>query len=142
MWVCPPYGDATKARILGHIDNLQPVLEENQDVIAAVQMGFVGIWGENYYTDYFGDSSGNGAGFLSNANWTDRKEVLARLLAAVPTSRMVQVRYPQKKQKFLYGNAAGTSAAASPPITESQAHDGSDIARIGFHNDCLLGGPG
>ena len=140
-FACPPYGDADKARVLGHIADLEPVLEENQDVIAAVQMGFVGIWGENYYTDFFGDSSSNGAGFLSSANWTDRKDVLSALLAAVPESRMVQVRYPQKKQKFLYGNAAGTSAAASPPISEAQAHDGSDIARIGFHNDCLLAGP-
>ncbi len=141
MWVCPPYGDAIKAWVLSHIDDLKAVLEANQDVIAAVQMGFIGIWGENYYTDFFGDSSANGTGFLSSANWTDRKDVLARLLAAVPDSRMAQVRYPQKKQKFIYGNSAGTSAAASPPITAAQAHNGSDIARIGFHNDCLLAGP-
>jgi hypothetical protein len=141
MWVCPPYGDTIKAWVLDHIDDLAAVLEANQDVIAAVQMGFIGIWGENYYTDFFGDASANDAGFLSSANWTDRKDVLARLLVAVPKSRMVQVRYPQKKQKFLYGNAAGTSSAASPPITAGQAHDGSDIARIGFHNDCLLAGP-
>ncbi len=141
MWVCPPYGDTTKTWVLNHVDDLQAVLEANQDVIAAVQMGFIGIWGENYYTDYFGDPSVNGTGFLSSANWTDRKEVLARLLATVPESRMVQVRYPQKKQKFIYGNGAGTSPAASPPITAAQAHDGSDIARIGLHNDCLLAGP-
>lgn len=140
-WVCPPYGDATKAWVLSHIDDLKPVLEANQDVIAAVQMGFIGIWGENYYTDEFGDPSVNGTGFLSSANWTDRKDVLARLLSAVPKSRMVQVRYPQKKQKFIYGNAAGTSSATSPPIAAEQAHDGSDLARIGFHNDCLLAGP-
>ncbi len=141
MWVCPPYGDAIKSWVLSHIDDLEAVLDANQDVIAAVQMGFIGIWGENYYTDYFGDASVNGAGFLSSANWTDRKDVLARLLAAVPSSRMAQVRYPQKKQKFIYGNAAGTSSAESPPITAAQAHDGSDIARIGFHNDCLLASP-
>ena len=141
MWICPPYGDAVKAWVLDHIDDLKTVLEANQDVIAAVQLGFIGTWGENYYTDYFGDASPNGAGYLSSADWTNRKDVLAALLAAVPDSRMVQVRYPQKKQKFIYGNAAGTSSAESPPITAAQAHDGSDIARIGFHNDCLLAGP-
>ena len=141
MWICPPYGDAIKAWVLDHVNDLEAVLEANQDVIAAVQMGFIGMWGEGYYTDFFGDASTNGTGFLSSANWTDRKDVLAQLLAAVPDGRMVQVRYPQKKQKYIYGNAAGTSAASSPPITAAQAHDGSDIARIGFHNDCLLAGP-
>ncbi len=137
-WVCPPYGDASKAQVLAHIAQLEAVLTTNKDVIAIVQMGFIGIWGENYYTDFFGDASVNGQGYLSSQNWTDRKDVLSALLDAVPTDRMVQVRYPQMKQKFLYGNAAGTNAASSPPITPGQAHNGSDIARIGIHNDCLL----
>lgn len=137
-WVCPPYGDATEAQVLAHIAQLGPVLAANQDVVAVVQMGFIGIWGENYYTDYFGDASVNGQGYLSSQNWTDRKDVLSALLDALPASRMVQVRYPQMKQKFLYGNAAPTTSAA---ITPAQAHNGSDIARIGFHNDCLLANP-
>lgn len=140
--ICPPYGDAAKARVLSHIDALGPVLEQGSDVIAAVQLGFIGIWGENYYTDYFGDPSPNSVTpFLSGADWTERKEVLERLLRVVPPTRMVQVRYPQKKQKYLYGNATGTSAAESPPITIAEAHNGSDIARVGHHNDCLLAGP-
>ena len=58
--ICPPYGDASKAVVLNHIVQLKPVLTENADVIACVQLGFIGIWGENYYTDYFGDASPNG----------------------------------------------------------------------------------
>ena len=137
-WICPPYGDADKNRILGHINQLKQVLHTNQDVIALVQMGFIGTWGENYYTDHFGDASPNGQGFLSSQNWTNRKEILEALLNAVPTDRMVQVRYPQIKQKYIYGNNAGTSPLTSPPIASAQAYNGSDIARIGFHNDCLL----
>lgn len=47
-----PYGDASRTRVLGHIAQLKPVLQANADVIATVQVGFVGAWGEWYYTDY------------------------------------------------------------------------------------------
>lgn len=137
-WICPLYGDADKAQMLTHIAQLKPVLQANADVIAVAQMGFIGTWGENYYTDHFGDASPNGQGYLSSQNWTDRKDILAALLDAVPAERMVQVRYPQMKQKFLFGNTATTDASSSPPINPAQAYDGSDIARIGFHNDCLM----
>ena len=140
-WICQPYGDASKTQMLAHIAQLKPVLQANADVIAVTQMGFIGTWGESYYTDHFGDASPNGQGFLADSNWTDRKDILAALLDAVPISRMVQVRYPQMKQKHLYGNAINTTAAQSPPITPAEAHTGSDIARIGFHNDCLLASP-
>ncbi|MEZ4885271.1 MAG: DUF4832 domain-containing protein [Chitinophagales bacterium] len=132
---CPPYGDAPKARVLAHISQLAPYLQANEDVILVVQNGFIGIWGEQYYTDYFGDASGQGAGKLTNQNWQDRIEVLSALLDAVPESRMVQVRYPQMKQKYVYGGAASVTSAA---MTSEQAHNASDIARIGFHNDCFL----
>jgi len=50
-WICPPYGDASKANVISHIAQLDTVLETNKDIIATVQMGFIGVWGENYYTD-------------------------------------------------------------------------------------------
>ena len=133
-WICPPYGDADKATVLQHIGQLGPVLQANKDVIAAVQMGFIGTWGENYYTDHFGDASY--APFkLTDANWTDRNEVLSALLGAVPADRFVQVRYPQLKQRLVYGVSAPTSSAA---LTAGEAYSGSTKARLGFHNDCLL----
>ncbi len=132
---CPPYGDAPKSRVLSHIADLAPYLQANEDVILAVQNGFIGVWGEQYYTDYFGDASSQGAGKLTNQNWQDRIDVLSALLDAVPESRMVQVRYPQMKQKYVYGVTAPVTSAA---ITSIQAHNTTDIARIGFHNDCFL----
>lgn len=137
-FICPPYGDAPKAIVLNHISQLAPILETNKDVIAAVQMGFIGTWGENYYTDFFGDASSQGNGKLFDADWNNRGEVLAALLAAVPKERMVQVRYPQAKQRFIYGVNAPTNSA---PLSSAGAYSGADIARIGFHNDCLLAGP-
>lgn len=135
-FICPPYGDAGKAKVLEHIAQLKSVLAENADVIACVQMGFIGVWGEQYYTDYFGDASGNGAaGKLLDNNWNDRIEVLKALLDAVPVDRMIQVRYPQIKQRTIYGIHAATNVAA---LTESEAFKPTDKARIGFHNDCFL----
>ncbi|MDT0678556.1 DUF4832 domain-containing protein [Autumnicola musiva] len=133
---CPPYGDASKEIILQHIDQVGPILSANADVIFTIQMGFIGIWGEQYYTDHFGDASSNGnQGKLTDENWEDRIEVLKALLDAVPKEIMVQVRYPQIKQRAVYGIDAETSSA---PLTKDEAFSGSDKARIGIHNDCLF----
>jgi hypothetical protein len=134
-FACPPYGDASKSIVLQHIGQLKPALQQNADVIAVLQMGFIGIWGENYYTDHFGDPSSNGQGKLMNNNWTDRSEILKALLDAMPADRMVQVRIPQMKQRFVYGINASTSV---PALTEAEAFSHADKARIGFHNDCFL----
>lgn len=134
-FACPPYGDAPKSIVLQHIAQLKPVLRQNADVIAVLQMGFIGIWGENYYSDHFGDPSSNGQGKLMDNNWTDRVEILKALLDAMPQDRMVQVRIPQMKQRFVYGVNASTSV---PALTEAEAFSDADKARIGFHNDCFL----
>lgn len=137
-WVCPPYGDAPKEIVLNHISQLKPLLQKNADVIACMQLGFIGIWGENYYSDYFGDPSQNGKGKLLDKNWIDRFDVLKALLDALPKERMIQVRVPQMKQRYVYGVNAPTSAAA---LTEAEAFTETDKARIGFHNDCFLSSP-
>ena len=136
-FICPPYGDAAKSMVLQHLAQLKPVLAASADVIAVVQMGLIGTWGENYYTDYFGDASRNGQSKLLDNNWNDRNEVIRALLDAVPADRMIQVRYPQIKQRFLNGINAGVSTA---PMTEADAFNATDKARIGYHNDCFLAG--
>ena len=134
-FACPPYGDASKNIVLQHIGQLKTVLQQNADVIAVLQMGFIGIWGENYYSDHFGDPSSNAQGRLMDNNWIDRSEVLQALLNALPDDRMVQVRIPQMKQRFIYGVNASTGV---PPLTDAEAFTNTDKARIGFHNDCFL----
>jgi Domain of unknown function (DUF4832)/Domain of unknown function (DUF4874) len=136
--ICPPYGDARSEIVFQHIVQLKPLLQKNADVIAVMQEGFIGIWGENYFTDYFGDASKNGFGKITDSGWTIRNEFLKRLLDALPKERMIQVRTPQIKQKFVYGPSAKTTSA---PLEISQAYSETDIARLGFHNDCFLSGP-
>lgn len=133
--ICPPYGDAPRHIVLNHIRQLKPLLRKNADIIAVMQEGFIGIWGENYFTDYFGDASMNGPGKILDSSWLHRNELLKALLDAMPGTRMVQVRTPQIKQKFVYGPAASVH---SPPLKKSEAFAKSDKSRIGFHNDCFL----
>jgi Domain of unknown function (DUF4832)/Domain of unknown function (DUF4874) len=136
--ICPPYGDAPKAIVLEHIKQLAPLFKKHDAIIAVLQEGFIGIWGESFYTDYFGDPGGNGPGRMFDSSWRDRGEVLHALLAALPQDRMVQVRTPQIKQKFVYGPEAPVEAK---PLSPTDAFTGTEAARIGFHNDCFLSGP-
>jgi hypothetical protein len=115
--------DTTKAWMLTHIGQLKPLLQSNSDVITTLQAGFIGIWGEWYYTDYFGSN-----GVISAAQWADRQEVLQALLDALPASRTVQVRTPAFKKRF-YGTA---------PLTATEAFSNTYKARVGQHNDCFL----
>lgn len=135
-----PYGDPEKETILAHIQQLQPILTDNTDVILALQQGFIGAWGEQYYTDNF-SPAGDVTASYTDQNWIDRSEVLAALLAATTESTMVQVRTPQAKQKFVYGAAAPITTGISGTdgsLTLASAFSGEDIARLGFHNDCFL----
>jgi hypothetical protein len=134
-WPPPtPYGDAPVARVLKHIQQLTPILRQNADVIEVVQSGFVGLWGEGYYTDHF--SNPQDPSQVSDQNWADRKAVVTALLTALPKNRMVQVRTPYMKQR-MFGVPTGTEGA----LTAEQAYDGSALARIGHHNDCFLASP-
>ena len=123
-----PYGDAPKAWVFTHIKQLEPILRENSDVIAAVQAGFIGTWGEWYYTDHFVDNPYE-LWNISPTQWANRRDVLQWLLDALPPSRMIQVRAPRYKM-----NTFGTTT----PLSLAQAYDNSDLARIGQHNDCFL----
>src|ERR1700730_7190684 len=57
------------------------------------------------------------------------------MLTALPKDRMVQVRTPQFKERYVYGIQANVN---SPAMTDAEAFTETDKARIGFHNDCFL----
>ena len=115
----PPYNDASKERILTHINQLSGVLKENSDVIAVMQAGFIGLWGEWWYSDHF----------QPGADSIERAEVLLGILDALPTTRMVQLRTPGYKQNIFSDTA---------PVDQVTAHKGSHQARTGHHNDCFV----
>jgi hypothetical protein len=128
----PPYGDAPRERVLKHISQLAPVLRANTDVIATVQAGFIGLWGEGYYTDYFAADPSN-PGVVTSRDWANRRAVFSALLRALPKTRTIDVRTMQMKQKTL-DRPSGTEGA----LTAEEAFSGSPASRIGHHNDCFL----
>jgi hypothetical protein len=107
--------DAPLEVILGHIQQLAPLLEDHADVIYVLQAGFIGAWGE-----WHGSTAGNDTAEA-------RALVLGELLDALPDDRMVQVRTPMFKAEALGG-----------PLSAVDAFDGGPAARVGHHNDCLL----
>ena len=117
--------EAPVARVLAHIDQLAPYFRTNSDVIDIVESGFVGAWGEGYYSQNFGNK-----GVRTVTDWANRKAVVTRLLQAVPSTRMVQLRTPLMK-RTMYGSA---------PVSSANAYSGSAMARLGHHNDCFLAG--
>jgi hypothetical protein len=104
--------DATLTRVLGHIEQLKPVLAANADVIAYLQAGFIGAWGE-WHT--------------SSNNLTEpgpRTQIRDALLSALPADRFLQLRYPAYLMQW------------APQVPGWR--DGSPASRIGAHNDCFL----
>ncbi|MGW0231192.1 DUF4832 domain-containing protein [Actinopolymorpha singaporensis] len=131
----PPYGDAPKERVLRHVAQLTPVLRANADVIATVQAGFIGLWGEGYYTDHFVADPLHPEN-VTPQDWANRREVFLALLRALPTTRTVQVRTMLMKQKTV-DRPTGKEGALTP----AEAYSGTPVARIGHHNDCFLASP-
>jgi hypothetical protein len=111
------YTDASVAVISGHLDQLKPILEENKDVIAFVQAGFVGAWGEWYYTTNQLTTPAN------------KKLILDKLLAAFPKEIKIQVRTPKIKQDFV---------ATTTAMDATVGYGTTNTARLGFHNDCFM----
>ena len=106
----------TKAQILAHIAQLAPVVNANKDVIVAIQAGFIGKYGEWYYT---GSSEFGNADYTqyTTTQWANRKVVMDAMINSFDISIPLQVRYVYIKQK-MYGN--------------------SYVGRIGFYNDAFL----
>ena len=113
--------DAVPDTVELHLAQLQPYLQKNADVIYVVEAGFIGSWGEWYYTKNYGNESQH-----MNAK---RRRVVDALLMNVPQDRFVLFRYPMIKTEYFGDNT---------PLTSIEAFTGTDRARMGCHNDAFL----
>ncbi len=117
--------DAPQQWVFRHIDQLTPIFQEYADVIYCVQAGFIGVWGEWYYTTHFNFEAD------TEAEFAPRKQLIDKLLAAFPESRQIGLRTPAFKVQYMGSSYTDT-------ITAAIAHDGSPQARLGGHNDCFV----
>lgn len=113
--------DATLSIALQHLSQYKQKLKDNADVIYVVQAGFVGAWGEWYYSDNFG----NQTSYMT----TNRRILVDSLLKAVPSNRFIQLRTPLFKTDYI---------GDTKPLTKAEAYKNTPKARIGHHNDAFL----
>ena len=108
--------DATKTQILAHIQQVAPLIQANKDVISIYQYGWIGCWGETYYTSQIAEFGNGDTTAITTAQWANRKQIVDAMLAATPIEIPIQVRYVYDKQRmYPTGNN-----------------------RIGFYNDAFL----
>ena len=107
--------DAPLNIVLQQIAQLKPILTQYSDVIAVMQAGFIGAWGEWH-------DSTNGLTTLTN-----RSKIANAILDALPTTRMIEIRTPYRANDIF----------PTPP-DQSTAFNGSKASRVGQHNDCFV----
>ncbi len=118
-----PIFDATEDVTLAHIAQLAPVLQKNVDVIAVFQAGFIGAWGEWYFSTHYGNASA--------PDYAKRKVIVDALLDVMPEDRMISMRTPLIKTKML-------NISFQDSLIRSEAHNATKKARLAHHNDCFL----
>lgn len=116
--------DATPQWVAEHISQIQPILQEYSDVIMTFQAGFVGVWGEWYYTENFVFNPQNAAEHAL------RKEVTDAMLEALPADRTIALRTPMFK-RWMYADSY------TDTLTVNTAYNGSAKSRISCFNDCF-----
>lgn len=110
---------STYDKMIDHINQIQAdgLLEDYKDIIAFVETGFVGSWGEHWGGKY--------------CSFEDKARLVDLLLDAVPEEIPITVRTP-----MTFVTWAGI---AEEDLGEYIAEPGSDAARIGLYNDGYMG---
>ena len=113
--------DATPEWVKRHLEQLKPHLAANADVIYVLEAGFVGVWGEWYYSQNYGNETQHVT--------ENRRKVIEYLFANAPADRFILFRYPMIKTDYL---------GDSRPLTAEEGFSGTVRARMGCHNDAFL----
>lgn len=92
----PNWKDEEEAEewIYKHIEQLKPILEKNSGLIAAMQAGFLGRWGEWHNTSIL----------LGPNSQRVKNGVVNKLLAALPEPYNIEMRYPSHKNALTLEN--------------------------------------
>jgi len=117
--------EASKDIILQHIEQIKPILQEYADVIFVMEAGFIGTWGEWYYTTHFTENP------QTDEEFAERRPVLDALLDAMPKERMICVRTPKFKMRCYGWTLADT-------LTRAEAYGSTPKARLACHDDAFM----
>lgn len=110
--------EATFDRIISHINQVAPALRANSDVIAYMEAGFIGMYGEWHYFN---------CGKNDPHSVENRKKILFSILDAVPNI-LVVLRYNFHK-RAIFGSDI--------PLEPDSAFSGSRRSRVGANNDAF-----
>jgi Domain of unknown function (DUF4832)/Domain of unknown function (DUF4874) len=156
--------DPNMGVILNHLENLRDVFKDNAEVIAYVDAGLLGTYGEWAYASDQGVGSllsgfadnlapdpkyGYSDGNVPNAN---TQKIIAKFLEVLPKSRAIAIRNPEQRITLLQGTVNSSVTApilansfdpriwnpALTTITDATAFQNTPLARLGAHNDCFL----
>jgi Domain of unknown function (DUF4832)/Domain of unknown function (DUF4874) len=156
--------DPTKQVVLNHLEDLRGTLTNNVDVIAYVDAGLLGTYGEWAYATDQGTGSllwgfanapkpdaqyGYSDGGVVNAN---TQQVIQKFLDVLPGSRAITIRTPSQRISLLQATpdsgvtAPGLNDSYDPrtwvpaqtTITDATAFQNTNLARLGSLNDCFL----
>ncbi len=110
---------ATYEKMIEHIEQIRAdgFLEDYKDIIAYVESGFVGSWGEHWGGKY--------------CSFPDKARLVDILLDVVPEEITITVRTP-----LTFATWAGIEESE---LGEYISEPGSDAARIGLYNDGYMG---
>jgi hypothetical protein len=113
----------TMPMIQEHLEQLEPIIIKNSDVIFVFQAGFLGTWGEWH-----------------NQRETSQKVhaecagMVDKILDILPGEKSTQVRVSCFKRWILKEGSTGSFSV----LDKKSANNDSIISRIGFHNDGFL----
>ena len=123
--------DPQKGVILAHLDQLAPLFARYLPVVSVVQAGLIGAWGEwHAFTGMFAASDPD--------HLTNRRELVEKLATIFP-DKFIQIRTPMHKESLFGSYREYGDTTHDAQITESIAYSDDIRARIGHHNDYILG---
>lgn len=122
--------DATPQWANKHIDQIAPYLMKHADVIYCIQCGFIGSWGEWYYTDNYPFNP------YDDDEFEPYFEIADHLMNVTPKDRQICFRQPQFKMRYLKMHKMEVA-----PLNPSEAYQQTVKARWAGHNDCFVSSP-
>lgn len=117
--------DTDLARVLDHIEQIRPIFAAHSDVIYAVELGFIGKWGEMHGStnSLIGGAVGNHQTSMNQ----NSQDIVAKMLDVLPKETIMLMRYPYNKILYLFETVCNPCSCVAPASNNQSS--------IGYHMD-------